>query len=81
MTFLGRFDAIKSQYPQLIQTAENLPEDTSDDYNPSTPDTLDKENFTMTQILPHIFVGTHCLFSFRVFTNLRKEKQVVMEVK
>ncbi|CAF1067419.1 unnamed protein product [Adineta ricciae] len=53
----GRFDAIKSQYPQIIQRTDHSPEDTSDGHVPSTPDTLDKENFTMTQIVPHIFVG------------------------
>ncbi|UJR31261.1 hypothetical protein I4U23_018761 [Adineta vaga] len=53
----GGFDAIKSQYPHLIQSSEEISKDNYEDYVPSTPDTLDKENFIMTEILPHIFVG------------------------
>jgi hypothetical protein len=36
------------------------------DHLPPTPDTVDKENFTMTQILPHIFVGMYS-FSFEIY--------------
>ncbi|CAF0956700.1 unnamed protein product [Adineta steineri] len=54
----GGFDAIKTQYPHLIECAVEAPRDKYEqDHLPSTPDTVDKENFTMTEILPHIFVG------------------------
>jgi hypothetical protein len=57
---LGGFDAIKKQYPHLIECAIEAPRDIYDlDNLPPTPDSVDKENFTMTQILPHIFVGTY----------------------
>lgn len=58
--YAGGFDAIKSQYPHLIECAVEMPKDKCDqDCIPSTPDTVDKENFTMTQILPHIYVGMY----------------------
>lgn len=57
----GGFDAIKNQYPHLIECAIELPKDKFDqDHVPQSPDAVDKENFTMTEILPRIFVGnTH----------------------
>ena len=58
---VGGLDAIKSQYPQLIQRAEAITEDRYEDSIPSTPDAVDKENFTMTEILPHLFVGMYSL--------------------
>ncbi|CAF3095951.1 unnamed protein product [Rotaria sp. Silwood2] len=55
----GGFDAVKNQYPHLIEYASETisKEKHEQDRLPSTPETVDKENFTMTQILPHIFVG------------------------
>lgn len=57
----GGFDAIKSQYPHLIECAIEIPKDKFDqEQPPPSPDAVDKENFTMTEILPRIFVGnTH----------------------
>ncbi|CAF3621389.1 unnamed protein product [Rotaria sp. Silwood1] len=55
----GGFDAIKNQYPHLIESACEIisGEKHEQDHLPSTPETVDKENFTMTEILPRIFVG------------------------
>jgi hypothetical protein len=54
----GGFDAVKHQFPNLIECAVEIPREKHDqDYLPSTPDTMDKENFVMTEILPRIFVG------------------------
>ena len=51
---------MKHQYPHLIECAVEIPRDKHDqDPHPPTPDTVDKENFTMTEILPRIFVGEY----------------------
>ena len=51
---------MKTQYPHLIQCTVGVAKDRyDDDHLPSTPDTIDKENFIMTEILPHIFVGMY----------------------
>ena len=55
---LGGLDAVKNLYPHLIECAVEVPrEDFGQDCFSPTPDVIDKENFTMTQILPRIFVG------------------------
>ncbi|CAF1163554.1 unnamed protein product [Rotaria sordida] len=55
----GGFDAVKIQYPHLIEcTIETTSrEKYEQDHLSSIPDAVDKENFTMTEILPRIFVG------------------------
>ncbi|CAF1286667.1 unnamed protein product [Rotaria magnacalcarata] len=55
----GGFDAVKNQYPHLIECAIDLipREKHEHDHLPSSPEVFDKENFTMTQILPRVFVG------------------------
>jgi protein tyrosine phosphatase (PTP) superfamily phosphohydrolase (DUF442 family) len=54
----GGFDAVKNQYPHLIECTVEIPRDKHEqDHLPPSPDAVDKENFTMTEILPHIFVG------------------------
>jgi hypothetical protein len=65
-SILGGFDAVKNQYPNLIEcVVEALEEKCELDPIPSSPtDAVDKENFTMTEILPHIFVG---MYSFIIF--------------
>lgn len=53
---------MKTEYPHLIECPTEAPKDKSDDGlppPPATPDTIDKENVRMTQIIPHIFVGTY----------------------
>jgi hypothetical protein len=52
-------DAVKTEYPHLIECpAESQRDDDGPDV-PNTPQSVDKENFVMTQILPHIFVGMY----------------------
>jgi len=42
----------------LIECAIEIPKDKFDqEQPPPSPDAVDKENFTMTEILPRIFVG------------------------
>jgi hypothetical protein len=49
---------VKNQYPHLIECTVEIPRDKHEqDHLPPSPDAFDKENFTMTEILPHIFVG------------------------
>jgi protein-tyrosine phosphatase len=56
----GGLDAVKTEYPHLIECPK---EDFKDKLDsdlpppPPSPDTIDKENVVMTEILPHIFVG------------------------
>ncbi len=51
-------DAVKTEYPHLIECLEDkVDEDLP--LPPPSPDTIDKENVAMTEILPHIFVGTY----------------------
>lgn len=54
---LGGFDAVKSHFPHLIERTVESPREKHEQDLPPTPDAVDKENFTMTEILPHIFVG------------------------
>ena len=58
---LGGFDAVKIQYPHLIEYAIETTsrEKHEQDHSSSIPDAVDKENFTMTEILPRIFVGMY----------------------
>jgi len=55
----GGFEAVKNQYPHLIECIVEEPKEKYEqDLIPPTPmSAADKENFTMTEILPHIFVG------------------------
>jgi protein tyrosine phosphatase (PTP) superfamily phosphohydrolase (DUF442 family) len=54
----GGFDAVKTEYPHLIECTVETPRDKCEqDHIPPSPDTIDKENINMTEILPHIFVG------------------------
>ena len=65
-------DAIKTEYPHLIECPAELRRDVSDQdliLQPATPETIDKENVSMTEIVPHIFVGMYPL--------LRKQKQKI----
>ena len=49
---------MKSQYPHLIETsAEYYPIGDHSTLELKTPDAIDKENLTMTEIMPNIFVG------------------------
>lgn len=57
---LGGLEAVKTEFPHLIE----CPATPSKDLNsaelpapPASPDTVDKENFVMTQIIPRVFVG------------------------
>ena len=57
---LGGLDAVKTEYPHLIECPATPPQEL--DANglpipPASPETVDKENFVMTEIMPHIFVG------------------------
>ena len=56
---LGGLDAVKTEYPEFIECPTNSIRDKNDDSDPppSTPEAIDKENVSMTEILPHIFVG------------------------
>ncbi len=61
-------DAVKTEYPHLIECPtgtheNNLNQDLPP--LPASPDTIDKENVTMTEILPRIFVG---MYSFSQYT-------------
>jgi len=59
-SILGGFDAVKTEYPHLIECTVEAPRDKCEqDHIPPSPDTIDKENITMTEILPHIFVGMY----------------------
>jgi len=53
----GGLDAVKTEYPHLIEclTEDKVEQDLL--LPPSSPDAIDKENVVMTEILPHIFVG------------------------
>jgi len=53
-------DAVKTEYPHLIEcpTEDKIDQDLNPP--PASPDTIDKENVVMTEILPHIFVGNIC---------------------
>ncbi|CAF0959705.1 unnamed protein product [Adineta steineri] len=56
----GGLDAIKTEYPHLIECPiEQIKHKTDDDLIPvpATPESIDKENVVMTEIIPHIFVG------------------------
>ncbi|CAF3180483.1 unnamed protein product [Rotaria sp. Silwood2] len=56
----GGLDAVKTEYPDLIECPTELFKDKFDQDlmpPPASPDTIDKENVVMTEILPHIFVG------------------------
>jgi hypothetical protein len=65
---LGGFDAVKQHYPHLIECAVEIPREKHEhDHIPPSPDTVDKENFIMTEILPRIFVGKF-RFYFFVYT-------------
>jgi hypothetical protein len=61
-------DAVKTEYPHLIECPK---EDFKDKLDsdlpppPPSPDTIDKENVVMTEILPHIFVGMYFFFFFK----------------
>ena len=48
---------MKSQFPQLIERIVECSREKHEQDLPPTPDAVDKENFTMSEILPHIFVG------------------------
>jgi hypothetical protein len=52
-------DAVKTEYPHLIEcpTEDKIEQDLPPP--PASPDTIDKENVVMTEILPHIFVGMY----------------------
>ena len=63
-------DAVKTEYPYLIESPAEAPVENSD-LPPETPDVLDKENFLMTEILPHIFVG---MYLFQI--KLRKRNRI-----
>lgn len=54
---LGGFDAVKAHYPHLIERTQEIPREKRGEDLPPTPDAVDKENFVMTEIIPHIFVG------------------------
>lgn len=55
----GGLDAVKTEYPEFIECPTNSIRNKNDDDEPppSTPEAIDKENVSMTEILPHIFVG------------------------
>ena len=59
---VGGIDAVKNEYPHLIESPNELMKETCGESDgpapPSSPDAVDKENFVMSEILPHIFVGT-----------------------
>ncbi len=52
-------DAVKTEYPHLIEclSEDKLEQDLPP--QPASPDTIDKENVIMTEILPHVFVGMY----------------------
>jgi len=58
----GGLDAVKTEYPHLIECPyEARRNDLDPDIPPpASPDTLDKENVAMTEIVPHVFVGNIC---------------------
>lgn len=58
MTFSssGGLDAVKTEFPHLIECPAK-PTDDELTAPPATPETIDKENFVMTEIMPQIFVG------------------------
>ena len=63
-SILGGFNAIKIQYPHLIEgTVAESRNKQEPDYLPPT-DVLEKGNMMMTEILPHIFVGMYSKFFF-----------------
>jgi len=55
----GGLDAVKTEFPYLIECPAKSTDDELTD-SPSTPETIDKENFVMTEIMPQIFVGNVC---------------------
>jgi len=67
----GGFDAVKSQCAHLIECVVEYPKEKHEqDYPPPSPDAVNKENFTMTEILPHIFVGN--ILDAQNFDRLRQ---------
>ncbi|CAF0996736.1 unnamed protein product [Adineta ricciae] len=56
-------DAVKTEFPHLIECAPEAPKCKTDDDLPplpASPDTIDKENIIMSEIVPHIYVGNIC---------------------
>ena len=49
---------MKTEYPHLIESPNEMMKEKCEYDGPATPETVDKENFVMSEILPHIFVGT-----------------------
>lgn len=61
----GGLDAVKTEYPHMIECPnESLKDLSNADLPPLplSPDAIDKENVVMTEILPHIFVGMFSIF-------------------
>ena len=55
---------MKTEYPHLIECpADTFRDKCGDDFPPppSTPEAIDKENVSMTEIVPHIFVGMYII--------------------
>lgn len=52
---------MKTEYPHLIECPTNAIDQDAfgGEPLPATPDAIDKENVSMTEILPHIFVGMY----------------------
>ncbi|CAF1687781.1 unnamed protein product, partial [Adineta ricciae] len=55
----GGLDAVKTEFPHLIECAPEAPKCKTDDDLPplpASPDTIDKENIIMSEIVPRIYV-------------------------
>jgi len=52
-------DAVKTEYPHLIECLTEDLKNPDLPPPPASPDTIDKENVVMTEILPHVFVGMY----------------------
>lgn len=60
--FIGGFEAVKAQYPHLIECSIDIipREKHEQEQVPPTPEVaVDKENFTMTEIQSRLFVGKY----------------------
>ncbi|CAF1341097.1 unnamed protein product, partial [Didymodactylos carnosus] len=62
LIILGGFDAIKKEYPQLIECAEKCPSSSThltlnEECVPESPSVISPHDSVMTEIVPHVFVG------------------------